>query len=556
MLLRWTFVLVWLSLAGWPLVGWPSILLAAELLPADRSPEEVIDYYIDARIREAGITAAPTADDATLIRRTMLDLAGRTPTVWEVQAYVASDDPAKRQELVERLLASPEFVRHQATEFDTLLMNGNQGSLREYLEQAFQEQRGWDRMFRDLLAGQPAVESPEADGSKLASAAHSTRFLLSRINDLDKLASEASSLFFGVNVSCAQCHDHPLVPDWTQDHFYGMKSFFSRSFENGGFLGERDYGLINYKTVEGEARDARLMFLTGTVVEEPPDRTLTDQEQKDEKQQLDELKKQKQPPPPPAFSRREQLVDVALRPEERHYFSRAIVNRLWYRFFGRGLVMPLDQMHPENPPSHPELLDWLARDLVGHDYDLTRLVRSLVLSQAYARGSQWNPTSEPPAADLFAVAEVRPLTPAQYAVVLRMATSNPDQWGEQVSADDRQKRVDQVVGAARGLVSLFEQPGPDFQVGVAEALLLSNSQRIERELLRDASDSLLGKLKQLDDRSQQVATAIWNIYGRAPTDEEQRVLEEFLAERQEAPVEGCRQLVWALLCSSPCRFNY
>src|SRR4029077_18069985 len=116
---------------------------------------------------------------------------------------------------------------------------------------------------------------------------------------------------------------------------------------------------------------------------------------KAEKAQLQRAQKEKVPPPPPKFSARAKLVALALQPGERDYFSRAIVNRIWHRLFGRGLVMPLDQMHSANPPSHPELLQWLARDVVSHQYDLRRLIRGLVLSRAYARGSRWEDDDPP-----------------------------------------------------------------------------------------------------------------------------------------------------------------
>ncbi len=92
-------------------------------------------------------------------------------------------------------------------------------------------------------------------------------------------------------------------------------------------------------------------------------------------------------PTPPKVSARARLVEVALEPGERDFFARSFVNRLWHRIFGVGLVMPLDQMHSENPASHPDLLRWLARDAIEHRYDLRRLIRGLVLSSAYARTS-------------------------------------------------------------------------------------------------------------------------------------------------------------------------
>src|SRR5262249_15616261 len=160
-------------------------------------------------------------------------------------------------------------------------------------------------------------------------------------------------------------------------------------------------------------------------------------------------------PPPPAFSARAQLVETALQPGERDYFARSIVNRLWHRYFGYGLVMPIDQMHSANQPSHPELLDWLARDTIAASYDLKRLTRGLVLSKAYARSSCWV-GDNPPKANLFALARVRPLTPTQLAMSLRMATSDPLSLTSNPKADDLEKKLEGMDSTARGYSSMFE----------------------------------------------------------------------------------------------------
>ena len=123
-------------------------------------------------------------------------------------------------------------------------------------------------------------------------------------------------------------------------------------------------------------------------------------EQKKEKERLDRAKKEKVPPPPPKFSAGPSWSRWRSQPGDREFFARAIVNRIWHRLFGRGLVMPLDQMHSANPPSHPELLAWLARDTIDHGYDLRRLIRGLVLSRAYARGSRWEGERAAPAVAL------------------------------------------------------------------------------------------------------------------------------------------------------------
>lgn len=533
----------------------PASLSADELLSADRAISAAIDQYLDARLSQEQVVAAAPASDAELIRRLTLDLVGRIPTAAEAQAYIASRDPAKREQLLERLMQSPAFLRHQANEFDALLMAGRRGTVKTYLLAALAEGRSWDEIFRELLlADRLRAELDENDPRKKELADAET-FLRTRVMDTDQLTNDVSILFFGVNVSCAQCHDHPFVSHWTQDHFYGMKSFFARTFENGGFVAERDYGLVTYQTTSGESREARLMFLTGQTVDEPASVEPSDAEKKEEKARLEEHKKQKTAPPPPAFSRREQLVRTALAPEASAYFARAIVNRLFARFYGRGLVNPLDQMHDENTASHPELLDWLARDFQQHGYDLRRLIRGLVASNAYARTSRWEGESWP-GENLFAVAAVRPLTPMQYATSLRLAAANPDSLAQSQSDAEREGRLEGVENAARGIAGNLEQPGESFQVSVIEALFFSNNERVESDLLRASGDTLVAKLTTIDDPRQLIETAIWNVFGRPTEDGEYKALEAYLRQRADRREAAIRQLVWALLANSELRFNH
>jgi len=521
-------------------------LRADELLPPEAPPEQAIDHCIDARMQRAGARPAPQADDANLLRRTTLDLAGRIPTAGEARAYISCSDSGKRQQLVERLIASPAFIRQQTAEFDALLMDGTKSSIKEYLAKAFRENRPWDRMFRDMIVGE--------DGDAKQQGA--IRFVASRAKDQDKLTVDTSVLFFGVNVSCAKCHDHPLVGDWKQDHYYGMLSFFSRTFEVGEFFGEREYGKVSFKTVAGESKDARLMFLTGTVVDEPPSEEPNDKSKSEEKQRIEELKKKKEPPQPPSYSRRTALVDAALKDEQSEFFSRAIVNHVWNRFFGRGLVNPVDQMHSENVASHPELLAWLARDMRTSGYDLRRLIRGIVLSQAYARSSRWDSADKRPPDSLFAVALVRPLKPWQYGTSLCVASQNPDNLPAELSPEDLDKRMESLEGAGRGLCSQFEVPTADFQVSVDEALLFSNGQKVAGELLRDGKDRLLARLADCPDDKAAAETAIWNVFARPPADEEVRAMTAFLSQRADRLADARKQLVWALLTSGECRFNY
>lgn len=523
------------------LVFAPSLSRADELLPPTLPVEQVVDRYVDARLQEAGIAPAPPADDANFIRRLTLDLVGRIPTLEETQAFTASTSPNKRVELVERLMHSPAFVRHQATEWDTMLMSGTRGSVRPYLLTALAEDRSWDRIYRDFLL-------PDETDPKQKSAAE---FLRKRVRDLDKLTVAVSSLFFGVNVSCARCHDHPLVADWKQDHFYGMKSFFSRTYESRGRLAERETGRVKFTTTKGIQRQARLMFLTGTVIETD---TLKETPNAGGKKKGKKGGKNAPPPAPPKFSARAALVDLSLQPGQRDFFARSLVNRVWHRLFGYGLVMPLDQMHSENPPSHPELLDWLARDVVEHQYNLRRLIRGLVLSRTYARDSRLD-KGDAPGPTLFAVARVKPLTPMQLAVSLRLAVTDPHQFAVNLKPAEFDKRLQGLESRAGGLARLFEQPGDDFQVGVSEALLFSNGDRIHKELLGDGGDRLLGRLKQLKNE-EAIDLAVRTVMCRPPRGEERQLLADYLKQRSDRPAEARRQMLWALLTGAEFRFNY
>jgi Protein of unknown function (DUF1549)/Protein of unknown function (DUF1553) len=531
------------------------VFAAEELLPADRLIPEVIDHYVELKLKQAGITPAPQADDSTFLRRLTLDLAGRIPTSAEAKAYVESKDPDKRAKLLERLMASPEYVRHAATEFDTLLRANNDQaqSLRPYLLVALKENRPWDRMFRELMGVEPDPNRPD-------------QFVLSRLGDLDRLTRDVSGTFFGVNIMCAQCHKHPYVSSITQDYYYGMKAFFSRSINFQGQLWEKRYAEVEYKAQNGQIRPLKLMFLSGKVLDEPKG-SITDVRGaiQEENQRLNQFRndfaKNKQYPPKPAFNYREQLVAVALQPSERDLFARSIINRLWYRFHGYGLVMRLDQMHMKNRPNHSELLQWLTRDFVTHNYDIRRLVRGLVESRTYSLASRWEGKETPPP-KLFAVAISRPLTPMQFGVS-QLLVSRPDALPESLSPDSHNQRLEKLETEARDLFgSVIEQPQDDMQINVTEALRLSNDPR----LLKSLGDGLVSQLTAIRDRGKQIEAAVWAVLSRPPNDDEKRLLTDYLTRcdregdaKQSGSTQArkaLQQMVWALLNSGEFRFNH
>jgi hypothetical protein len=522
-----------------------------ELLPQETEIVTAINHYVSAHLAKNGVNPVAPADDATLLRRTMLDLAGRIPHALEREWFHSLPEADRRRMLVDRLMQSPDFDFHHRNWLDESLLPNQpyDDEFRNYLLTAVQGRRSWDTIFRELM------KAGVADGPEKGAA----QFLKSRVRELDDLTNDTAILFFGVNISCAKCHDHPLVTDWKQDHFYGMQAFFQRTYQTRkvSALAERPFGEVKFTTTSGEEKKAAFMFLTGDqVTDRTPEFPAEERKSLEERIRKLEQEDVEAEIVVPEFRPRDELVEVALRDSKDRFFARNIVNRVWARLLGTGLVDPLDQMHSGNPPSHPELLAWLANDLVSHGYDLRRLIQGIVLSEAYARSSEWAQPSEQPAANLFAVAKTRPLTPRQLAASLHVSVRNPEQWPSIDATDEWIKRRTELENQANGWVREFEQPGDNFQVAVDEALFFSNSQRIQNEMLSDSDDRLLGALKKGENQNQAIEVLWLTVLGRVPQVDEITSANNWLDRIPEKKNESRTQLLWALLAGPEFRFNH
>lgn len=510
----------WAAIVAVMLPAVAAVAARAEAPGPDRPVAEAIDSLVDAKLAKAGVTPAPPADDATIARRLWLDLAGRIPTAGEAREYVASSDPQKQRLLIERLLASPWFTRHLATELNTLLrgIDGSGPDLRKYLLAAIAEKRPWNRMFRELLGTAVDPLGPE-------------QFIVKRINDKDQLARDVSSMFFGINIACCQCHTHPDIDTLTQDYFFGMKAFFSRTYEFHGRVAEKRFGQgdITYKNADGEDRTVALLFLSGTALSLPdPGVPDLNKAMAEESKAIEALRgtfaKDKAYPPAPPFSPLGQLLGLVEQPENRLMMAKSLVNRTWFRLMGHGLVMRVDQMHEYNPGSHPELLDWLAQDLVAHDWDLRRLIGGIAASRAYSRSSAWSGGTPPPE-ELFAVAQPRALTPMQFGMSVFMLGDPAFDTAD----GDLVKRIEALEArATQTFGTLLDQPHLDgFQINVREPLWLSNF--AHHGIATGAA--LVPALVKLPDTRERIEAATWTVLGRPPTEQEAAVLGEYLAGR-------------------------
>lgn len=521
-----------------------------ELLPPETEIVAAVDHYITEKLQSHSIEPCTIADHATVLRRTTLDLAGRVPTAKEYQWYFDQPETVRRDMLVERLMQSPDFDFHLRNSLDELLLANrpHDGEFREYVLWAVRQKRPWDQMFRDMLTAR------QSDGAEKGA----KQFVSTRVQSLDDLTNDTAILFFGVNVSCAKCHDHPLVGAWKQDHFFGMQAFFNRTFiTRKNVISEKPFGEVKFKTTEGEEKTAKFMFLSGSVAEDKTP-SFADDERKQLEQQIQKLERDENAGYliSASFSPRRELAELAIRDDKEQFLAKNIVNRTWLRLMGLGLVDPPDQMHEANPPSHPELLAWLTRDFVANGYDLRRLIRGIALSQAYARSSEWTMDETPPAASTYAVAATKALTPRQLAASLLVAIRSPDNWpSPEDSAAWNKQRID-LENQADGWSREFEQPGENFQVAVDEALFFSNNDRIMNDLLRDGGDRIVGKLKSIEDVSESIEQLWITVLNRKPSDEELQTATTWMQRESIERLDALRSLTWALLAGPELRFNH
>lgn len=312
------------------------------------------------QLKTLRLLPSPPADKATYIRRATIDTLGRLPTEAETREYLADEQPGSRSRLIDRLLASEDYVDYWAYKWsDLLLINGTKlrpvavEAFYQWVHQAVRENRPWDQMVRDVLM---ATGDARENGATNFYAIHQSP---------EEMTENASQAFLGLSIGCAKCHNHPLEK-WTNDQYYAMANLFAR---------------VRAKGWGGEPRNGdgiRTLYVA---------------------QAGELLQPGRGKPQPPApldaepidfdapGDRREAIARWMTSPEN-PYFTRAITNRVWANFFGRGLVESVDDLRLSNPASNEPLLDGVAQHLIERQFDLKQLIRTILESETYARSSE------------------------------------------------------------------------------------------------------------------------------------------------------------------------
>ena len=322
-------------------------------------PQNVIDQYVYQKLKSLGIPPAPPCDDTTYLRRVTLDIAGRLPTLQEVQQFLQDNRERKRQALVDRLLDSDDHANYFARKWSTILRNRRDGgslqlstiAFHRWIRESLRENKPYDLFVRELMT---------ASGSLLSNPAVAW---LKQVPDTNQRVEDAAQLFLGQRIQCARCHHHPYEK-WSQKNYTQLSAFFTLvSKKDGGDPNEPAF----FSRVGGaSARHPK----TGQNL---PPAGLDDADAA----------------VPSTEDPRESLADWMTDPEN-PYFARSLANRYWKHFMGRGLVEPEDDMRVTNPPSNPELLDAMAQSFVESGYDLKSLVRLICNSRVYSSAGDAN----------------------------------------------------------------------------------------------------------------------------------------------------------------------
>lgn len=490
-----------------------------------------IDSGIAAAWEAEKVKPLPPARDDEFLRRAYLDLLGRIPTVAEARAFLNTREPDKRGKLVEYLLNHADFARNFATQWSVLLIGrGNQGqmvdraALNNWLRKQFSSERPWNEVVRDLVG---ATGNNKENGA--------TNFVLAHLEfGAVPLTSKTTRLFLGQQIQCTQCHDHPSN-NWKQADFWGINAFFkgirpervTRSTATGGEVYDHTDlednptdAYVRYDKRDGMVGIAFPRFVDGRKISQGTD-----------------------------VVRRAELARLISDPQN-EAMARAFVNRTWAHFLGRGFVNPVDDCGPHNPPSHPEVLDRLARDFRESGYNVKALCRWITATRAYQLSSVRRKGSDKDEG-LFSAMPLRPMSPEQLFDSLLTATSAHKAG----AADDGNRRrnawLQQFIFA---FANDEAEESTSFQGTIPQALMMMNGELME-EALSGKPGSFLAQVCEQATRSGRSPEAymVDSIYlaalSRHPSPREISEAREYLRDFPDH-LQVLQDLFWSLLNSN------
>jgi hypothetical protein len=534
-----------------------------------RSASAKVDDLIAAKWKsEKDLQVAPRTDDAEFLRRVTLDLTGVIPTEAETVEFLHDPSPDKRAALVDRLLLTPRHADWFATWYSNLLVgtkirerNLNRRTFNEWMREQFSKNRPYDELVRDIVTAQGNSDENGSIG-----------FVSSFERSAADAAGKTSRLFLGVQIQCAQCHDHPYDKRIKQEDFAGFAAFFmTTTHRRNQTQGDPNVSWDVWSHEKEEMTRGRLrgpaapggsMDRTGApLVLDPAANPFTRGSVAEAQFLLGSKVKDT-----PGVTRRELLARWMTSPKNA-LFAHAFANRLWAYFLGHGIVHPVDDFHSHNKPTNPELLDFLAEEAVRGGFDVNHMVRVIVGTEAYQRSSK-NPRGvERPAESLFATGPIKPLTVEQSFDSFYRATGAEGyletRLREGLGKGPNMRRAGQNVDPKMLVYDLFRRTFDDDEGGETEeftgtiprGLMMMNGMQVNELVAAKSGRPLRTILDTEKSDRERIRRLYLTVLSREPSPGETSAARAHL-DTSRNETQGYEDLLWALLNTTEFMSNH
>ena len=516
-----------------------SVPLGVQIPDYKFEPKTVVDQFTHKKWKELGIVPSELATDEQFIRRVSLDLTGSLPKPEMVKKFLADTDPAKRDKLVDQLLETPEYSYLFANKWADILRVKRRGqpdramgtfAFHTWIREAIAKDMPYDQFVRSILA---------ATGDETTSP---TSVWYKELTDPQQFVDDVAQVFLGQRIACAQCHHHPYEK-WSQDDYWGLAAFFGR-------VGRKNVKIPG-ATNDQAARQVIFNKPAGSIMNKRTNTPAKIQPLDGEPMDI-----------PSDEDPRHKLADWMSNPKN-PYFAPAVANRYWSHFFGRGIVDPIDDMRVTNPPSNPELLDALAKELVNSKFSLKHLVKVIVKSRTYQLSSTPNEFNKH---DKQAYARFYPRRMSAEVLfdAVCQVTNSPAAFGglpQDKLAPNRAIMLPDESFASYFL-DVFGRPQRISacecervnEANLAQALHLLNSQEIQDKLTRANGRADLLAKDARPDAEKIEELFVW-AFGRRPTPEHQQAAMEHIAKHAMNKKQAYENIIWALLNTKEFVFN-
>jgi hypothetical protein len=489
-----------------------------------------IDKQIDTKLERLKIQPSPLADDAAFLRRVSLDLTGLLPAPEAVRAFVADPAPTrvKRSKMIDKLMASSAYVDHWTLKWGDLLQSsrkylGEKGAyeFQQWIRDSVVANKPYDKLVRELLTSRgSSYDDPAANFFRVTREAKPTM-------------EKTTQVFLGVRMVCAQCHDHPFER-WTQTQYYQMAAFFSAVGLRAGYE-------VGEEIVFDQRSDYEMKHPKDGHVVKPEFMVALNQ-----------------PLPVPSDQRRRDALAAWLTSKDNPFFAKAIANRIWSYFFGKGIIDPVDDIRASNPATNPALLAALTNDVLEHNFDLQQLMRTIANSRAYQASfttNEWNQNDR----DNFSHATPRRLSAEELMDAVSSAAGARPHFPEVPEDTMAEQLVDPHIGQG-GFLDVFGRPPRESSCecerrsdfSLPQALNLVNGKTIS-----DAVADPKGRVAKLVLSGKTDTAIVEELYlaslSRLPSEAESDRGVKYLAGGSKA--RRSQDLLWALLNSKAFLYN-